>query len=105
MVKRSEDQWRELFEEQAGSGLSAAAFCRARGLCGKHFSKRRRQLLFVFYNRRRDKLKILYWDMSGFALWYKRLEEQKFQWPRRWVDEVIKLSEPQLQWLLSGYDI
>lgn len=45
MVKRSEDQWRELFEEQARSGLSAAAFCRARGLCGKHFSKRRRQLL------------------------------------------------------------
>ena len=61
--------------------------------------------LFVFCNRRRDKLKILYWDQSGFALWYKRLEEQKFAWPRRWAEDVIELSEQQFQWLLSGIDI
>jgi transposase len=63
------------------------------------------EALFVFCNRRRDKLKILYWDKSGFCLWYKRLEQEKFQWPRRWQDKVIELNEQQLSWLLSGYDI
>ena len=61
--------------------------------------------LFVFCNRRRDKLKILYWDRSGFALWYKRLEEAKFHWPRHWPDAVITLREEQLHWLLAGYDM
>ncbi len=61
--------------------------------------------LFVFCNRKRDKLKLLYWDCSGFALWYKRLEKEKFKWPRRWPDAVIALSETQLHWLLSGLDI
>lgn len=61
--------------------------------------------LFVFCNRKRDKLKLLYWDCSGFALWYKRLEKEKFKWPRRWPDAVIALSEMQLHWLLSGLDI
>ena len=61
--------------------------------------------LYVFCNRMRDKLKLLYWDASGFALWYKRLEQEKFKWPRRWPDQVIELSEQQLHWLLGGYDI
>lgn len=61
--------------------------------------------LFVFCNRRKDKLKVLYWDETGFALWYKRLERDKFRWPLKMDDEVITLSAEQLQWLLSGYDI
>jgi len=61
--------------------------------------------LFVFCNKRRDKLKVLYWDTTGFALWYKRLEEERFKWPRKLDDEVIQIDGYQLEWLLSGYDI
>ncbi len=61
--------------------------------------------VFVFCNKRRDKLKILYWDSSGFCLWYKRLEKEKFKWPRKNVNDVIRLNEEQLHWLLRGFDI
>lgn len=60
--------------------------------------------LFLFCNRGRDKLKILYWDRTGFALWYKRLEKQKFKWPTD-TSPVMNLSQQQLTWLLSGFDI
>jgi len=61
--------------------------------------------LFVFCNKKRDKLKLLYWDKTGFALWYKRLEQEKFKWPRKMIEETIELDETQLHWLLEGYDI
>ena len=61
--------------------------------------------VFVFCNGGRDKLKVLYWDKSGFCLWHKRLEEERFKWPRTWADKIITLSEAQWHWLLSGYDI
>ncbi len=61
--------------------------------------------LFVFCNKKRDKLKLLYWDRTGFALWYKRLEQEKFPWPRRIDEAVIELDEDRLHWLLQGYDI
>lgn len=61
--------------------------------------------LFLFCNRRRDKLKVLYWDETGFALWYKRLEKDRFIWPRKLDDNVIQVDRQQLGWLLSGYDI
>lgn len=61
--------------------------------------------LFVFVSRCGKKLKLLYWDRSGFALWYKRLEKQKFKWPRGHDDEVIVGSWEQLQNLLLGFDV
>lgn len=61
--------------------------------------------LFIFTNRRRNKVKILYWDKTGHALWYKRLDESYFKWPLKSEDEVINLSSQKLQWLLSGIDI
>jgi len=59
--------------------------------------------LFVFCNRRRDAIKILYWDHNGFCLWLKRLEEQKFPWPRT-EEEVISIGRRELEWLLAGLD-
>lgn len=58
--------------------------------------------LFVFCNKRRDKLKVLYWDQTGFALWYKRLEQDKFKWPRKHRDDVLVVSMEQWDWLLRG---
>jgi transposase len=59
--------------------------------------------LFAFCNRRRNMIKILYWDRNGFCLWHKRLEEHLFKWPRS-ADEAIKISSQQLDWLLDGLD-
>jgi transposase len=61
--------------------------------------------LFVFSNRRADKLKVVYWDETGFCLWYKRLEKHRFKWPKRDEGAVVTLSEEQFHWLLRGLDI
>ena len=59
--------------------------------------------LFVFCNKSKDKLKILYWDDTGFCLWYKRLEKNKFPWPKSEKEKQI-LSYKELQMLLKGID-
>lgn len=51
MKKRSEEQWRELFEQQETSGVSAAVFCKQNDLCPKYFSLRRKQLAKVAGNK------------------------------------------------------
>jgi len=61
--------------------------------------------VFVFCNKGRDKLKVLYWDKTGFALWYKRLEKDKFKWPTKLNLESLNLSEQQLHWLFDGFDV
>ncbi|MFQ5470776.1 MAG: IS66 family insertion sequence element accessory protein TnpB [Gammaproteobacteria bacterium] len=61
--------------------------------------------LFVFCNRKRDRVKLLYWERSGFCLWQKRLERKRFKWPRKESREVISWSGQQLNWLLDGYDV
>lgn len=59
--------------------------------------------MFVFCNRRRNMIKILYWDQNGFALWHKRLEKHRFHWPTS-TQEVVSLGAKELEWLLAGLD-
>jgi transposase len=59
---------------------------------------------FVFCGRRRNSLKILYWDRNGYCLWCKRLEIDAFRWPRT-DDEALAITGEQMGWLLSGLDI
>lgn len=61
--------------------------------------------LFGFINARRNKLKLLVWERNGFIVWYKRLEKDKFHWPRRSEETVVTLTGEQLNWLLDGYDV
>ncbi len=61
--------------------------------------------LFVFCNRQRNKIKMLYWESSGFCLWQKCLEKARFKWPRQEDNAVVTLTGQQLNWLLDGYDI
>jgi transposase len=63
--------------------------------------------LFLFVNRRRDRLKILYWDRDGLAIWYKRLESPgTFQLPAVPDDAVsIEMTATQLSLILSGIDL
>lgn len=59
--------------------------------------------VYVFSNRRRNRVKILGWDRNGFWLLLKRLEEDRFIWPGEAV--VPTLTVEQLHWLLEGIDI
>ena len=77
--------------------------------------------LFCFTNKRRNQIKVLYWQRSGFCLWLKRLEEEKFKWPVHLpaLDNVplerasgttprppvVELTEDQFLWLLEGLDL
>jgi len=59
--------------------------------------------LFVFCNRRRNNLKILYWDRNGFCLWQKRLEKHAFRWPQT-EKQILEIDRRQLIWLLEGLE-
>jgi len=59
--------------------------------------------LFLFRNKSGDKIKILYWDRDGYAIWYKRLEEGTFRFPTLRSDEV-EIETWQLAALLGGID-
>ncbi len=58
--------------------------------------------LFVFCCKKKKKLKILYWDQTGFALWYKRLEEDRFPWPRAGAGSILTVTSKELSFLLEG---
>jgi transposase len=62
--------------------------------------------LFLFIGRRRDRLKILYWDRDGWALWYKRLEQGTFRMPVAKPDAAsVELKASELAMLLEGIDL
>jgi transposase len=58
---------------------------------------------FVFCGRKKNTVKILYWDRNGYCLWYKRLEEDRFRWPKT-KEDIRAVTGEQLSWLLSGLD-
>ncbi|MHC4169604.1 MAG: IS66 family insertion sequence element accessory protein TnpB [Planctomycetota bacterium] len=62
--------------------------------------------LFVFFNRRGDRVKIMFWDRSGFCIWYKRLEQGVFRLPQ----SIINMPNPEvevtdLSLILEGIDL
>lgn len=62
--------------------------------------------LFLFLNRQRDRLKILFWDRDGFAIFYKRLEAGTFQLPEVAPHvQGMELDEAQLNRWLEGIDL
>jgi transposase len=60
--------------------------------------------LYCFRNKRGDKLKILYFDRSGLAIWYKRLEQGRFHWPDCGAASV-ELDTAEVAFLLEGVDL
>jgi transposase len=61
---------------------------------------------FVFRNRRGDKLKIMYFDRDGLAIWYKRLEQGRFQWPSvEPGQKAVSIDASELRLILEGIDL
>jgi transposase len=60
--------------------------------------------IYIFFNRTKDKLKILAWHGNGFLLLYKRLECGKFTIPDSADTQSATLDEKQLSWALAGLD-
>ena len=50
-------------------------------------------------------MKLLYWERNGFVLWQKRLEKDRFPWPREEEDEILVVTGRELNWLLDGIDV
>src|SRR6478672_6410691 len=61
--------------------------------------------LFLFLNRRRDRIKILYFDRDGLAIWYQRLERGSFEVPSTAERDGVELQPAQLAMILSGIDL
>ncbi|WP_185753266.1 IS66 family insertion sequence element accessory protein TnpB [Pseudomonas fluorescens] len=62
-------------------------------------------VVFVFLNKPRNRVKILYWERNGFCLWLKRLESERFKTLPDCSDEAIVLTVQELNWLLVGFDL
>lgn len=77
------------------------------GLCAhiiEYFASKPQEGLYVFYNNRRNRLKMLVWHHNGFMLLYKRLEKGRFPFCFSATPERTRLEEKQLQGLLLGLD-
>lgn len=80
------------------------------GLCGLVSNQLKQDplsgALFLFVNRRRDRLKVLYWDGDGLAIWYRRLEQGTFQLPKSNADiSSIEIRSDEFTMLLRGIDL
>jgi len=63
-------------------------------------------MVYIFLNRRRDKVKLLQWKSNGFLLYYKRLEEGTFKFPKYEIESsLIKLNYTEMVMLLDGISI
>jgi transposase len=62
--------------------------------------------LFLFVNKRRDRIKALWWDRDGLVLWYKRLEHGTFEMPQSSTGQTyVTLDETELAMLLGGVSL
>lgn len=64
--------------------------------------------LFVFVNRRRDRIKILYWGQTGFCIWYQHLQQGTYQLPDVGSSEqhpTLEVTRSQLSLILDGIDL
>jgi len=60
--------------------------------------------LYLFCGRRCDRIKALHFDKDGFVLYYKRLDQGRYQWPRK-TSEVRPLTRQEFRWLMEGLSI
>ena len=60
--------------------------------------------LFIFTNKSKNKIKLLFWDKNGFVLYYKKLDRGRFNYSRYIQNQTILISTKQLQALLMGLD-
>lgn len=61
--------------------------------------------LFVFANRDRDRIKVLFWDGSGFWVCSKRLESGRFRWPEPGASVAVEYTHSEFQLMLGGIDL
>ncbi|MOA45824.1 IS66 Orf2 like protein [compost metagenome] len=59
-------------------------------------------VLFVFLDKLRNRVNILYWERNGFCVWLKRLESERFKTSPDVTDEAIVLTVQELNWMLDG---
>lgn len=55
---------------------------------------------FIFLNRRKDHIKVIFWDQDGLVIWFKRLEKGTFAW--KWGDEASSMDRRTFLMLLEG---
>ena len=120
--------WIEHINKHRQSGLTQNQYCRQNGLSKGSFSGQKSYLiksgiisqeseakdemkldpfernLFIFTNTKRNKLKVLYWDSTGFALWVKYLIEDKYKWPLHLEGDVLCINRRKLTDFLNGLD-